>query len=253
MYLAYVDESGDRGPQGSQSYSLGCVVVRASQWPESFDALIRFRRFLRDKTGLPMRAEIKANFLIGNKGDLRPLGLSEKTRRFIYRGLLRLQPRLGFQAFAIVINKPLLFQRRADADVMAYAWTFMMQRLEHLTRHPQDQILILHDEGEPETIRKIARRFRRFGTAGSLFGGGYVIPPFVGLIDDPVSRNSRHSYFLQLADLTAYAGFRRIFPPPAQAVPICPQLMWDELGTARRAAVNQRSGGPSPGIVFWPR
>src|SRR3989338_530665 len=200
MYLAYVDESGDRGPDGSQSYVLACVLVRSSQWATAFDGLIKFRRFLKDKTSVPMRAEIKANYLIRNGGDLRAVALSEKARRFIYRGLLRLQPSLGLHSSAIVINKPLLRQRRPNADPMIIAWTFMMQRLEHLTRRPQDQLLLLHDEGEPEAIRKMARRFRRFGTAGSLFGGGYQIPAFVGLLDDPVSRNSRHSYFLQLAD-----------------------------------------------------
>jgi Protein of unknown function (DUF3800) len=253
MYLAYVDESGDRGIGGSQTYVLGCVLVRSSQWAKSFDDLISFRRFLRDKTNVPVRAEIKANHLLRNGGDLRGLGLSEKARHFIYRGLLRLQPTLGIQTFAIVINKALLKQRRPNDDPSIIAWTYLMQRLEHLTRRPQDQLLLLHDEGEPETVRKIARRFRRFGTAGSLFGGGYVIPPFIGLIDDPVSRNSRHSYFLQLADLNAYAAFRRGYPPPPQKVHIVPQLMWEELGAARFAAANKRAGGPSAGIVLWPK
>ncbi len=200
-----------------------------------------------------MRAEIKANYLIRNSGELRNLQLSEKARHFIYRGLLQLQPKLGLQTFAIVINKQLLRQRRPNADPMIVAWTYMMQRLEHLTRRPQDQLMLLHDEGEPETVRRIARRFRRFGTAGSLFGGGYQIPPFVGLLDDPVSKNSRHSYFLQLADLNAYAAFRRAYPPPQRTVQIVPQMMWDELGTARYGAANRRAGGPSVGIVFWPK
>lgn len=77
--------------------------------------------------------------------------------------------------------------------------------------------------------------------------------PFRGLLDDPVSRRSHESLFLQLADLVAYAGFRRVFPPPQRAVQIVPELMWDELGEARFDEVNQRAGGPSPGIVAWPR
>ena len=256
MYLAYVDESGDRGPTangGSQSYTLACVFVRASQWAHAFDGLIGFRRFLRDKTHLPMRAELKTNFLIRNSGPLRDLHLSKKARKFIYRGLLRLQPTLNLQTFAIVIHKQRAIQRRPNDDPFITAWTYMMQRLEHLTRDSREPLLLVHDEGETETIRYIARKFRRYGTAGSLFGGGYQIPPFVGLIDDPVSRNSQHSYFLQLADLNAYAAFRRIFAPPPRTVQIVPQLSWDELGTARFAAASQRSPGPSPGIVFWPR
>jgi hypothetical protein len=253
VYLASVDESGDRGLSGSETYALACVLVRSSAWGQTFNGLIQFRRFLRERTKLPMRAEIKANYLIRNKGAFRDLALSEKARKFIYRGLIRLQPKLGLQTFAILINKPGLQTRRPNDDPMAVAWTFMMQRLERLTRHPQDQLLLIHDEGESGIVRQIARRFRRFGTAGSLFGGGYQIPPFVGLLDDPVSRNSQHSYFLQLADLNAYAAFRRTYPPPPHTAQIVPQLLWDELGDARFGAANRRSGGPSVGIVFWPR
>jgi hypothetical protein len=254
MYFAYVDESGDRGIAGSRTYVLACVLVRSSQWAKCFDGLIAFRRFLKTKTKLPMRAEIKANFLVKNSGDIRPLNLSEKARRFIYRGLIQLQQKQGVQTFAIIINKPLLHARRGpNADPMVYAWEYLIQRLEHLTRRPQDQLLIFHDEGEPQIIRQIARRFRRFGTAGSLFGGGYRIPAFIGLMDDPVSRNSRHSYFLQLADLNAYAAFRRTYPPPQGIVQVVPQNTWDLLGSARFGAANRRSGGPSVGIVFWPR
>jgi hypothetical protein len=254
MHIAYVDESGDRGANGSRTYVLACVLVRSSQWAKCFDGIIAFRRFLKTKTQLPMRAEVKANYLVKNSGDIRPLNLSEKARRFIYRGLIDLQRKQELQTFAIVINKQLLHQRRPNADPMVYAWEYLIQRLENLTRRPQDQVMIFHDEGEPETIRKIARRFRRYGTAGSLFGGGgYQIPAFIGLMDDPVSRNSRHSYFLQLADLNAYAAFRRTYPPPQRTVQIVPQNTWDLLGSARRAAANQRAGGPSAGIVFWPR
>ncbi len=102
-------------------------------------------------------------------------------------------------------------------------------------------------------VRGLARRARRAGIAGSVFGAGHVNVPFRGLLDDPVSRRSHESLFLQLADLTAYAAFRRVFPPPARPVQIVPQLMWDELAGARLAEVNQRSGGPSPGIVAWPK
>ena len=249
MYFAYVDESGDRGAKGSRTYTLGCVFVSSSNWNDAFDGVIKFRRFLKDQLGLPMRAEVKANHLIRNSGDLRPLGLSEHARRFIYKGLLQLQPKLGLSAFAIVINKAKL---QTTADPLEIAWTFLLQRLERLSKDSGTEVLILHDEGESELIRKLARKSRRFGTAGSMFGG-HLNVPFKGLLDDPVSRNSRHSYFLQLADLTAYAAFRRTYPPPPQTVPIVPEWMWDELGAARHAAANKRSGGPSLGIVHWPK
>lgn len=81
-----------------------------------------------------------------------------------------------------------------------------------------------------------------------MFGTGVLKRPFNRLLNDPVPRNSAQSYFLQLADLAAYAAFRRHHPPPAMPVNIVPEAMWDELGDARYSPVNKFSGGP-PGIV----
>ena len=78
MLLAYVDESGNTGAiasGGSLTFSLGCVLLDADQWPDAFDQLLNFRRRLRSTYGLPMRAEIKANYLLRNNGPFRKLGL----------------------------------------------------------------------------------------------------------------------------------------------------------------------------------
>ena len=252
MYLAYIDESGSTGAVatgGSKSYTLGCVLVKAAQWPDSFDGLIGYRRFLRKQFGLLARSEVKANHLLHNGADFRALALSERARHAIYRGMLRLCPKLELKVFAIVIRKELVY----SGDPYDYAWTFLLQRLERITTKQQAQVLIIHDEGDDVRLRALARRNRRAGIAGSAFGPGFLRVPFRGLLDDPVSRRSHESLFLQLADLVAFAAFRRVFPPPARTVQIVPELMWDELAGARLAEVNQRSGGPSPGIVAWPR
>lgn len=252
MYVAYVDESGSTGEiakGASRTYTLGCLLVRGSLWNAVLDGLIGYRRYLKKRFGVPVRAEIKANHLLRNGGAFRDLHLSERARYSMYRGALRLCPKLDVQAFGIVIRKELVH----SADPHDFAWTFLMQRLERLTYHQRTQVLIIHDEGNDARVRVLARRARRAAIAGSAFGTGYVSVPFAGLLEDPVSRKSDESLFLQVADLIAYAAFRRVIPPPDRAVSIVPELMWDELGTARLAEVNQRSGGPSPGIVAWPR
>lgn len=252
MYLAYVDESGSTGSiesGGSKSFVLGCVLVRDSQWAAAFDSVIGHRRFLKSRFGVPVREEIKANHLLQNAAAFRPLALSERARYSIYRGHLRLIGKLGLQAFAIVIRK----EHLRSGDPHDFAWTYLLQRLERLTTKQDSQVLVVHDEGNEDRVRALARRARRAGMAGSAFGAGFLRVPFKGLIDDPVPRHSHESYFLQLADLVAYAAFRRVYAPPARAVQIAPESMWDELGSARMAEVSRRSGGPSPGIVSWPK
>lgn len=250
MFIAYVDESGDPGqpPAGSHTYALGCVMVDHDVWLNRFDRLIGFRRHLRRLFGIPIRAELKANYLMRNGGPfLSANPLSEQARHAIYRQHLRLHPKLGLDAFAVVVDKASLRAQQPGRDPQDVAWEWLLQRLERRCHYEATHALLVHDEGDHAEVTKLARKARRAGTAGSAFGSGVLRVPFDRLIDDPVPRNSTQSYFLQLADLCAYAAFRRLNAPPPRTVPIVPQTMWDELGAARFGAVTR--GAVPLGIV----
>jgi hypothetical protein len=255
MYVAYVDESGDDGTKkgSSKSYALGCVMIEAARWTETFDQMIEYRRFVKSRFGIPVRAELKANYLLQNGGALRQRPLSEKARFKLYRSLLRIQPKLGITAFAVVVDKTEAVRQfdtaRPASDV---AWEYLLQRLERRATKEKTEVLVVHDEGDEVTVRKRARKARRAGTAGSQTGIGTLKVPFDRLLDDPVPRNSQQSYFLQLADLNAYAAFRRIYAPPPRPVQIVPHDMWDELGDARFRQVRAAKFRDPPGIVPGP-
>jgi hypothetical protein len=255
MYLAYVDESGDDGTKrgSSTSYALGCVMIDGADWARTFDQMIAFRRFVRDRFGIPVRAELKANHLLRNGGVLRSRSLSEMARFKLYRSLMRIQPKLEMTTFAVVIDKRAAVKKFATARPTSdVAWEYLLQRLERRAHKERTEILVVHDEGDALTIRKRGRKARRAGTAGSSTGIGVLNVPFTRLLDDPVARNSQQSYFIQLADLNAYAAFRRLYPPPARPAQIVPQTMWDELGDARFRPVRAARYGDPPGIVRGP-
>ncbi|MGH7559329.1 MAG: DUF3800 domain-containing protein [Gemmatimonadota bacterium] len=252
MYFAYVDDSG-----GDKCFALGCVIIDVDRWADIFDSVIEFRRFLFRKYGLPVRAEVKANYLIRGSGPLRKLNLHDKTRRSIYRGLLQVQSKIGARSFGIVIRKKELQDRGKGEDPFDVAWEFLIQRFERTTTEDGRPLMVLHDEGDGDRIRKLVRKARRIGTAGSHFGTGSLSVPARLVFEDPVPKDSRQSYFIQMADLVAYAAFRWIYPPPARTSVIVPQDMWDELGDARYAKVNELRKGPPgvvcpAGIVCWP-
>jgi hypothetical protein len=251
MFLAYIDESGNVGDVnrgGTLTFTLGCILVSAAVWPDVFDQIIDFRRYLRDVFGVPVRAEIKANYLIRNSGPFASLNLTEIKRHKIYRASLRLHEKLDLSTFAVVIKKDAMPDQ---TDPRLKAWEFMLQRLERFSTKSNVPVLVVHDEGESHLIRAWARKARRAGIAGSRFGTGILKRPFRGLIDDPVARNSAHSYFIQMADLSAYAAFRRLYEPSPKIALVVPKLMWHEIGKARYAPANSISGGPTA-IVSWP-
>jgi Protein of unknown function (DUF3800) len=253
--IAYVDESGDSGYSGSRTYTLGCVLIECAQWPDAFDAFLGFRRFLKSNFGIRMRDEIKANYLLHGSGPLGRLNLGDHQRRAIYRQHMRLASKLPVQAFAVVIHKGQI-RNQATINPRDVAWQFLLQRIERRSTTANTPILVMHDEGDSLNIRKLARKARRANIAGSAFGTGYLQVPARLLIDDPVARQSHQSYFVQLADLVAFAAYRRLYPPPVTRFPVCHEKMWDELGTARYVPATQLAVAHGvtqhQAVVSWP-
>lgn len=254
MLVAYIDESGDTGNnpvRSSKTFTLGCVLVEAESWNNSFSALIDLRRRLKMTYSIPVRAELKANYLIRNTGTLNSTRLSPSQRHLIYRAHLRqLAKDQHAKAFAIVVHKSMNYFGK---DVFDNAWTALLQRLER-TSHNRGgvPVLIIHDEGENPAIRKLARWSRRRLSAGSFRGSGSLLVPFTQLIDDPIPKASRESYFLQMADLVAYAAFRRIYPPSRSIAEVVNQNMWENLGQGVLVPANQNRVVTVPGIVeIW--
>lgn len=248
MYFAYFDESGDSGFVNSptDTFVLSGLLVNDKDWLAALDQTIAFRRFLRDRFRITPRAELKASWLVHNKGDIREAGLTFAARLAAYRSAMRFQRKTGlFRAFAVVIVKSRI-QNNQALDVREIAWRYAIQRLERFGTSTKDNIHVLPDDGHGEFIRKKLRSMRRFSRVPSAFGGEALPRDAENIVEDSSDRKSKESYFVQLADLNAYAAFRKTFPAPNFG-----EEMWDDLGTARITAVNSLRGGP-PGIVVWP-
>jgi hypothetical protein len=251
MYIAYVDESGDPGPTGSFSFAMGCMLVRDDQWLTTLDETVAFRRFLRARFHIPVRAELKSNIVIRGKGPLLPLALPAHDRRRVFRMHLKMHQRLGVRTFGVVIDKVAHYAQPVPSSPERRAWEYLLQRLERVSHYEETRILLMHDQGNDALIHALARKWRRFGMAGSKFGTGYLVRPFRHLLDDPVPRDSRQSYLIQLADFAAYAAFRKIYPPQGTTnmTRIASADAWDLIGSARHLPVNTRR---NDGIVVWP-
>lgn len=230
------------------TYSLGCLLVDAGIWPAAFDELLAFRRRLRETYQFPMRAEIKANYLLRNSGPFRGALLGPAERHLIYRAHMRVVDDLPARAFAVVVDKRR--QDRPPQDVFGLVWETLLQRLERTSTKEKVTFAIVHDEGENDSVRRLVRKSRRYLTAGSAFGGGTLLNPARSLIDDPIPRRSEQSYLIQVADLVAYAAFRSVVSPGRAIARICNESMWSELGSATHAAVSGLKPRAAPGIVL---
>lgn len=115
-----------------------------------------------------------------------------------------------------------------------------------LELRPKITFILLPDEGHGDFIRKKIRLMRRFSQVPSAFGGPTLARNAENIVEDSSDRRSTESFFIQFADLNAYAAFRKVFPGAAFGPDV-----WDALGECRVMEVNSLRGGP-PGIVVWP-
>ena len=247
MFFAYFDESGDTGFDSSptSTFALTALLVNDRNWLSALDQTVAFRRFLRDQFRIPTRAELKASWLVHNKGDIRPCGLTFQARMSAYAAAMRFQRKCGvFRTFTILVAKSRIANR--PSDVREIAWRYAIQRLERFGRANHENLHVIPDEGHGDFIVKKIRAMRRFSHVPSAYGPEALKRDATNIVEDASERNSRESYFVQLADLNAYAAFRKVFPGPSFGAEI-----WDELGESRVMEVNKINGGP-PGIVVWP-
>lgn len=233
MEFAYIDESGDTGITGTRTFTLGCVLVPADDWGTRLDQLVSMRRDIRDTYGLPMRQEVKANHLVGVKKAYLDLGLGDGQVRDIYQRHLRATTQIASGVFAVVARKDLM--EAPNPDVFDTSWRHLLDRLRKRSETTGAPILVIHDIGQDDAIRKLIRRFRR-PTA-------YSRMPASLIVEDPVPRDSRHSYFIQLADLAAYAASSTALPRAGRTAAICDETMWQMLKSVHVSEVSQRLDG----------
>ena len=105
-------------------------------------------------------------------------------------------------------------------DVFENAWMVLLQRFENTISHrnfpgpqnPQDYGVVVTDKTDEPKLRALARRLRRYNPVPSIGGAGYRHLPIRTIVEDPVHRDSLHSYFIQLADVNSYCLLQQESP-----------------------------------------
>ena len=233
---------------------MGAIVVPARQWNEVLDALVAFRSRLSHDHGFRMRNELHATDFPSGAGSWYGLKAGPRQRWGVYKAALAVLRELApvVQAYGIVV--PDLHDRRLRVPGRDLAWTVLLERLERYTIKQDSMAMLIADSGQQLAVRRLSRQRRRYGPVPSAFGPGYLARPFERLLEDPWFRASEESYFLQWADLVAYAAFRTVLPRAPQV----PPDLWSELGdVAVLREVNElerraRRSNERPGLIVLP-
>lgn len=200
MRLIYIDESHELPPY----HVYAALAIDHTEWRACFTAIRDFRRSLRRTDGIYIRKELHAWKFVSGRGDISQVTVTKSRRCTIFRDALLLATRLpSAKLFTCV-----------DPDNVR-AFERLLNRINRTMQEWHDYALLICDQGNEVTFRKLVRRMGVFNPIPSKYGVWLDTGqptrniPLERIIEDPFFKTSEHSYFLQLADFCAYALLRK--------------------------------------------
>ncbi len=201
MHLIYVDESGD-----NRYFVFSALAIPADQWKSAFEMVREFRRYLRRQYGIYVYKELHAWKFVSGRGRPSDRTITKGKRCQIFRETLELVAKLpGAQLFNAC------FPHSQDK----IAFERLLNRINRTLRRWDSYGILICDEGKEISYTRLVRKMHVFNPIPSRYGGWadtgkpYKNIPIDRIVEDPFFKESSQSYFIQLADFSAYALLRR--------------------------------------------
>jgi len=206
VYLIYLDDSRDE-----RLGVLSALAIPADKWKEAFQSLRDFRRGIRRTDRIRVYKELHAWKFVSGRGRIcEPGHFVPKGRRCqIFKDALALAAKLpGCRLFNAT------FPHGKDITALDR----LLTRINNTMKAWGSHAILIIDSGKELEYTRLARRTHVFNPIPSQFGhwaetgGPYKNIPIERILEDPFFKDSRRSYFIQLADFCAYALLRRERP-----------------------------------------
>lgn len=228
MWFAYIDESKDNGGL----YIYTALVTVGERWTASFEKVKAFRRKLKDDYGIFISQELHAWKFAAGKDRIANHPIYRPERAKIFREVLKFIAES--QSFVVVSS--------CHANEQ-YAFERLMNRINRTAASKKQNVLLFFDQGEEAEITRRIRRMRVHNPIpsryGAWVGSGKATKniPLSNCIEDPIFKDSKASFFIQLADFCAYA-LLRMERPIASRTALGYHTMYDELRPCSRRVTN---------------
>jgi len=204
MHVVYYDESGDDGfpKYSSPLFILSAIYSPAAAWRENFDKLSACKHQLTQTYDFPFNTELHTHELFLNKRPYHNLNLSEEDRINIITAFCRCAASLSVKILTTGVVKPWI--KTPKFPVLDRALDYSITRISRdLANDRSQRFLVITDEGRVGKMRTTTRRLQKFNYTPSHYSSAPYRNDVFNMIEDPLPKDSRESYFVQLADMTA--------------------------------------------------
>lgn len=110
---------------------------------------------------------------------------------------------LSLRTLSTVVIKPWI--KKKEFEVLDRALSYSINRIEtDLRVSSANRFVIITDEGRVAKMRSTTRRMQKINYVPSQFQPSHYQHEIRHLIEDPLPKDSKESYFIQLADMMAF-------------------------------------------------
>lgn len=230
MWFAYIDESKDPG----KFCTYTALITTGDSWTTTFAKVREFRKELNRTHGVFLSYELHASKFVPGRGRPAKRAVLKSERAEIFKKALRFVA--DSQAFVVVSSVSTSEQ---------FALERLVNRINKTAKARGEQALLFFDEGGEAEIRKRLRRMSVFNPIPS--NRGYWVDtgkrtkniPLDFILEDPIFKDSKQSYFIQLADFCAYACLRMEHPIASRSA-FGIDLAYEILRPVSRPFINPR-------------
>ena len=207
MQIAYYDEAGDDGfpNYSSPVFVLTSLYLHHLNWKDTYERVLSFRNYIKAAYGMPIKLEMHARQFLLNKKPYTDFRFVDKARLEIFSKFCEFIGSLDLRIINVAIIKTLI--RNTGYQILDTSLKFSVQRIENDLNpeiNPNEKFMVITDEGRVGKMRKTTRRIQRINYIPSKFSSGSYRREIRTLIEDPLPKNSKESYFIQFADVFAF-------------------------------------------------
>lgn len=220
-WFIYIDETGDDGvntavPRCSSWFGLVGVAVRMLRIEDAFNKYRTLRKYNKSSYGIQVHSEYHSYDLVNAKGyfSYNKTGhqLDKQTRFNILKEYFEFTANnIDCKIITLYIDKSTFFRAHPTRDLRDTAIDYLLNRFnvhwykEQHGRGIENHAVIIHDEGNNNKVRHVVRKLKVFNWITNPNTGLNQNLPLGFILEDALFKESQHSWFLQLADLTGYA------------------------------------------------
>ncbi|MCF6766624.1 DUF3800 domain-containing protein [Thiotrichales bacterium 19S3-7] len=224
MKIVYADEAGDPGyPEESPCFIVTLLYFNVNNWGNCFEYLLKVRRDLKSY-GLPIRLEFHTREFFLNKKPYYKLQIGQNDRKHIIHTLANtisyLSNQFNLETINVAIIKKNITANTNRYDILEKAFEYGLRRIDNNLYYDKQEsnkkylhhkFLLMIDNGYEQKIRKLCRKLYRYQYVPYEDSNNGRNLQLSSLIDDPIPKNSKNSYFIQLADFICYIVSQYIY------------------------------------------